>query len=182
MSERCAVKKKGFTVIEAMVASAILAIGALGVLGMLVTSISYNRETHERMAALTLAEQQLSEVEAYAEVWTASLVPKRIKDIQDLPGGSWSNRQKFNINGLTSVSGKTPVLNYFIAYQRLGETPEFPSTSYVRGQIRVVWPKKNNVDCDVDFSKFDDIKKRMSADIIDCDFVSLPFAFRRIES
>lgn len=176
-------RRKGFTVIEAMVASAILAIGALGVLGMLVTSISYNRDTHERMAAITLAEQQLSEVEAYAEIWTSTLIPQKIQTIQNLNAGAWSSRQKFNINGLSNLgSNGAPGLNYFVAYQRLDATAELPISAYIRGQIRVAWPKKTGVNCDVDFSHFDDIKKRMKSGVVDCDFVSLPFAFRRIDS
>ena len=172
-------KSKGFTVIEAMVASAILAIGALGVLGMLVTSISYNRNTHERMAAITLAEQQLSEVEAYASIWSASLVPQKIATIRNLTPGTWSARQQFNINGVSQVSGDAPALNYFVAYQRLAPTQEFPADSYLRGQIRVAWPKKSGVNCNVDFSNFDDLEHRMKSNVMDCDFVSLPFAFRR---
>ncbi|MBR4984829.1 MAG: prepilin-type N-terminal cleavage/methylation domain-containing protein [Proteobacteria bacterium] len=175
-------KNKGFTVIEAMVASAILAIGALGVLGMLVTSISYNRETNERTAAITLAEQQLAELEAYAEIWTPTLTPTRITTIQNLGDNAWSSRVKYNINGVSSVSGTTPSLNYFVAYQRLGATGDFPKTSYIRGQIRVAWPKTTDADCNVDFSQFDNIKTRMGSGIKNCDFVSLPFAFRRRDS
>lgn len=172
-------KRKGFTVIEAMVASAILAIGALGVLGMLVTSISYNRNTHERMAAITLAEQQLSEVEAYASIWSTSLVPQKIAMLKGLAPGNWSNRQQFNINGITQANGNAPALNYYVAYQRLAATQAFPDDSYLRGQIRVVWPKKSGVNCNVDFSNFDDLEHRMNSNVMDCDFVSLPFAFRR---
>ncbi len=65
--------QRGFTLIEVMVAAVVLSIGCLGVLAMLLTTINNNRIAHDRTVAVTLAEQQLAELEALATNWPASI-------------------------------------------------------------------------------------------------------------
>ena len=64
--------RKGFTLIEVMLAAAILGIGALGVLGMLTTVIRQNGVTQDRTAATYLAESVVTRIELGAKLkWSA---------------------------------------------------------------------------------------------------------------
>ena len=78
------ISKKGFTLIEVMVAAAILGIGCLGVLGLMMTAIRHNNESHLRTKAIYIAEAEATrfqiEQATCANDWTQIVTDADLPD------------------------------------------------------------------------------------------------------
>ena len=191
--------RKGFTILEVMVAAAILAVGTLGVLGMQLSVGEYNRSISMRMAAVTLAEQQLAilELQAMAECPDSTLCKRLQQDSatqwksyyitgENYPGG---NAALASSNGIFLPGGSTESIDhrFYIAYYNLANASTnygrmislCPDRSCLRGAIRVVWAKNSTrvQQCRQmsTFENLEDTSRRFNN--MECDFVSLPFVF-----
>ncbi len=184
---------RGFTLLEVMVAIGVFAVGCVGVLGYLWTSIRQNALTHDRTIALTIAEQQYKELEALA---FESLMRKtmRSETLEHPLGrlgsiekhttlGQWFqlSTDRVNMNGI-HYSSDSSVNRYAIAYLKLD-----PSTgsigidygNFVRGAIRVVWGTDGTFSCnDLLSSTLTNDNRTLRLSHKNCDYVSIPFAFQ----
>ena len=184
--------RRGFTMIEVMVAGAILAIGCLGILAMQLTTINYNRQAHMRTQAVTLAEQQLAILEAAAtdkNNWTAGTgIIAQLKALAPT-GKTWMTPTNFqvNVNGMKSSditpANGLPKADFAIGYYVLQDSDVFVANpsggnqpKYIRGAIRVVWNRKADGNCLTanTLSGMDDTGNANFSS--NCDFISLPFA------
>jgi prepilin-type N-terminal cleavage/methylation domain-containing protein len=85
------ISKKGFTLIEVMVAAAILGIGCLGVLGLMMTAIRHNNDSTMRTRATAYAEEVITQFETKNDTtgctnstWKdvpANLLPKALENV-----------------------------------------------------------------------------------------------------
>ena len=175
--------RRGFTMIEVMVAGAILAIGCLGILAMLLTAIDYNRQAHLRTQAVTLAEQQLAKYSAAANNWkTGAAIPPDITELKNMVSGhtdgTWTTPKLLNTNGANvpaDATNNAPRNQFAVAYTFL--TSQTDAATQIRGSIRVIWNRKSGVDClkADSFTKTSKIQQTSSS----CGFVTLPFAFQK---
>ena len=175
--------RRGFTMIEVMVAGAILAIGCLGILAMLITTINYNREAHLRTQAVTLAEQQLAILEAQAKTpnnWdnnSNSIIYTLQNNV-----GSWvqPNNSIINVNGAAQdkVNNNMPPAQFAIAYY-VSPANGFDTNQYLRGSLRVIWNRRAGANC-LTLNSIQAMETRNNDNFNpDCDFVSIPFALRK---
>ncbi len=170
--------RQGFTLIEVMVAAAVLAVGCLGVLGMLMTSINHNREARDSSAAVTIAEQALYDLEIQATDWetnkniTTSTLGKVYQASSKTPG-QWQLLKVCNINGVPT--GKPAHDRFAVGYYMLKPMSKTSSNDHIRGAIRVVWNNtKSSVNC-LDASVFAKMDKFPTAQR-SCGSISIPFA------
>ncbi|GEM_PF-3292297 len=180
--------RRGFTMIEVMVAGAILAIGCLGILAMLLTTIDYNRQAHLRTQAVTLAEQQLALLEAQASNAGNWNLPDSnnsiLKKIQSkATEGGWFTPTDFifNVNGATDkiANNNMPDTQFALSYYVLPETAEYSRSEFLRGSIRVIWDRTSSKEC-LDANRITAMDKRNNDKFSSkCDFVSIPFALRK---
>ncbi len=175
--------RRGFTILEVLVASSILAIGSLGVLGMLITTIENNRASRLRTDAVIIAEQQLADMEAISLMGNPNGTNARddlFREIQDTdPGSSWQHWQNVDAHGVHQNIDTNNL--YSIGFIRLpADTNIAPRNTFIRGAIRVTWSKTGSWDnkCANVFSSLDNIQSRQQGNAQNCDFVTLPFAFR----
>ena len=168
--------RQGFTLIEVMVAAAVLAVGCLGVLGMLMTSINHNREARDSSAAVTIAEQALYDLEIQATEWNTN---KTIGSLGQLyqastkSAGQWHLLKTCDINGVQT--GKPSQDRFAIGYYILKPDTTTASNEHIRGSLRVIWNNsKNNVDC-LGVSMFAKMDKFSSSNK-SCSSISIPFA------
>ena len=192
--------RKGFTILEVMVAAAILAVGTLGVLGMQLSVGEYNRSISMRMAAVTLAEQQLAILELQAvNGCEAGSLCWRLSNWQnegdwhgyDFGGGESGAGVVMSRSGIFQSGGTGDGLDnrFYVSYYNLGsrstDSDEFgllcPMTQCVRGAIRVTWAKssRGSQECMTreTFRKFERADTRIDESTRECDFVSFPFVF-----
>ena len=172
--------RRGFTMIEVMGAGAILAIGCLGILAMLLTTIDYNRQAHLRTQAVTLAEQQIAKYASAANNWRGSTTPPDITTLQQMitghTDGKWTTPQTLNVNGAdvpSTATNHAPRNQFAVAYTFLQST----GTNQIRGAIRVIWNRKNGANCLTAnaFTQTNTVTQQSSQ----CGFVTLPFAFKK---
>ena len=181
--------RRGFTMIEVMVAGAILAIGCLGVLAMLLTTIDFNRQAHLRTQAITLAEQQLAIVEAASQNsnnWDLSTnIVNKLKSKAGT-GGWLTDINIVNVNGAKPANNptsgtndaKVPAKQFAVGYYVLA-AGTYNADTFIRGAIRVIWNKNAASDClDLDSLSHEDALGSSNYEA-QCDFVSLPFALKR---
>lgn len=201
--------QRGFTLLEVMVAAVILSIGCLGVLGMLLTAINNNRLAHDRTVAITLAEQELGELEALASKWTgvqssgsSNLIEKLASyvPVTGTASSAWyfvtmdnnvrslstSTATALNVNGIRNnctTSGcehaDAPPGRFYIGFKML-PGKNYSRNSYVRGAVRVSWNRSGA------FVSGDNCNQFSSFDAIgssglnaNCAYVTLPFAFKK---
>ena len=156
--------KRGFTLIEVMVAAAILAIGCLGVLAMMLTTIEFNAVSHDRTNAVFLAEQELSRLEVLAEDlnnWDANGVFEA--KVAPATGLSYPSNYLVAVRQHNPDSGTTPIENSFF------------------GELRVIW-STNGATCagEADtLANFDTLSTAKSDDYSHCAFVTLPFVLSK---
>lgn len=160
--------RKGFTLIEVMLAGAILALGCVGVLGMLLTVINQNSVSKQRTEAMYLAEILLERIELQAKLNPqgndASLVQwhgihaSQSVGWEALPGGN-----TFDADGNTFVAGGNNNRTAYLAhYKTINNTDQ----EFIQGAIRVGWSKPG---------------RNCTATALgdwQCEFVSLPFVLR----
>ena len=168
--------RRGFTMIEVMVAGAILAIGCLGILAMLLTTINYNRETHLRTQAVTLAEQQVSEFQAASINWTATNTPTPITFLKQCTVNTWCHLNVVNVNGSKIENVNAPPAQFAVGYNLIVN-----NDTEVRGSMRVIWNRKTNGCYSEEalsansFVQTDTVSQHSNA----CGFISIPFALKR---
>lgn len=173
--------RQGFTIIEVLVASAVLAIGSLGVLAMLTLAYGKNIESRERVKATALAENVLSQLERESRSWVGTK-PKygtQLRDVYDNARFLW---YEIDEGALYNELGRVPVntteigAKYRIAYYLVRTTNDVLS-----GGIRVIWSKDAQQTCaPASFADFDTLaSSTASANVRACDFITLPFSFVR---
>ncbi|MBQ9394464.1 MAG: prepilin-type N-terminal cleavage/methylation domain-containing protein [Proteobacteria bacterium] len=187
--------RKGFTLLEVMIAAAILAVGTLGVLGMQMSVGEYNRGVSMRMSAVSLAEQQLAILELQAlDGCKAGTI---CRALTTAPHPDWT---AYNLNGASSstngilassngIFGWTGDLDnrYYVAYYNLAHTSTDPTKlaalcpeqECIRGAIRVTWAKsaQRAQECQLHNAFTDFENKDGRSGKLQCEFVSLPFIF-----
>ncbi len=163
----------GFTLIEVMLAGAILAVGCIGVLGMMLAVINQNNISQRRTEAMYLAEILLERLEIQA-VNQPSAYPWAT--IKNASGQKWTLFAQNNASaicydakGHTYADADCNAKTYRAQYMTLASNDAYKD--YVRGALRVVWtPPDARGNCAIDSDgKTNDF----------CDSVSLPFAFRK---
>lgn len=186
--------RKGFTLIEVMVAITVFAVGCVGVLGYLWTSIRQNNINNDRTTALTIAEQQYSELEALAfeSLRRSYPVPlaRPIGILGELQKKGVYNQWFRLTNNHVSINGATALTatnnRFAIGYLILDphDCGTVTCNDFIRGAIRVVWGtngnyRDTNKDCD------ELLKSRLAEDTrtlrlanSTCDYVTVPFAFQ----
>lgn len=157
-----------------MLAGAILAIGCIGVLGMMLAVMNQNNISQRRTEAMYLAEILLEKLEIQANYQPGAFPWASIKDA---PGQPWKLFVQNNASGKcydakgqilaeTDCNSKT----YQAQYMTLASNDAYKD--YVRGALRVVWTPPNAAgDCEL---KDDGTANNF------CDAVSLPFAFKKV--
>ncbi len=187
--------RKGFTLIEVMIAIAVFAVGCVGVLGYLWTSIRQNSINNDRTTALTIAEQQYAELEALAFESLRRSDPVPLTRPIGILGQIYSNgtndqwfrltTKHVSINGITS--DKKNNNRFAIGYLVMKPNPDGAHATYnnfIRGAIRVVWGtdgnyRDTNTDCDLLLQgKLSDDTRQRRLTKNKCDYVTVPFAFQ----
>lgn len=195
--------RRGFTLLEVMIAGAILAIGALGVLGMLVTVIDNNRASRDRTTAITIAELRLAQLQAddssiMADMAAAGNIDSTTADnpytrLCSQTNNAWKNPFKaadsskpLMVNAFgDDCTGRLDAANCSVGDRRFAVgTYVIPTgiyTDFVRGEIRVVWRERSSSTCNTftAFGNVDTKDTRMASATAGCDFVSIPFALRK---
>lgn len=177
--------RKGFTLIEVMLAAAILGIGALGVLGMLTTVIRQNGVTQDRTAATYLAESVVTRIELGAKLkWSAPAgntdYPEwgMVRKAETSPGTWLSATHQVDKTGV--VSSDAANNRFRVSYYVLPVPSTLDSIDQnriynghsVRGAVRIDWSISGNTQCTGNVGTLD---SRTAAGK-DCDMVTLPFA------
>lgn len=174
--------QRGFTIIEVLVAAAVLAIGSVGVLAMLTLAYSKNVESRERSKATLLAENVLSELERESRSWRGVMTKPtsgtQLREIYDNANLQWYEpkaAQLYNEVGRIPVNTNEPVGKYRVAYYLIQGTMES-----MTGGVRVIWSKDAKTPCaPPSFSSFDSLAASTAANARNCDFITLPFSFVR---
>ncbi|MCL2326589.1 MAG: prepilin-type N-terminal cleavage/methylation domain-containing protein [Proteobacteria bacterium] len=170
--------RRGFTLIEVLVAAAVLSIGCLGLLAMLTASLSQRTVSRDRTQATLLAEGFLAQMTRDARSWTPLDIPEgtHLETVLGATAGSWrrlgGSTALYTVNG---VVDSPPAGRFQVGVFRRQGVPGNPALT---GAIRVAWARNSGVDCDVNanFAAFDTAAYRRT-DLRDCDFITLPFAF-----
>lgn len=161
--------RKGFTLIEVMLAGAILALGCVGVLSMLLTVINQNSVSKQRTEAMYLAEILLERIELQSKLDpqgnNASFTQWRdIRASQSvgweaLPGGT------FDADGNTfdAVAGGNNNRTAYLAHYK---TINHADQEFIQGAIRVGWSKPGRSCTAGHIGEWQ------------CEFVSLPFVLK----
>lgn len=178
--------RRGFTILEVLVASSILAIGSLGVLGMLITTIENNRASRLRTDAVIIAEQQLADMEAISLMGNANgnaiagTLYQAVRTRQQQNNCTWTHWRNVDQHGVVRQNNNNNI--YSIGYTCLPEVANIaPQNMFIRGAIRVTWSKTGSWDngkCTQRYDRFDTLESRQDTNTRECDFVTLPFAFR----
>ena len=151
--------KKGFTLIEVMVAGAILAIGCLGVLGLMMTAIKYNNNVHMRTTATYIAEQEVALFESLGHTTKCS-------------AESWVNITNENVfsSGDLKFAPKGMDPDFEI-YCRTYRT----EASINPIAIRVTWGTSGGKCSAITGFTVSNLDNFSTSKNIDCDFVTLPY-------
>ena len=174
--------RRGFTILEVLVASSILAIGSLGVLGMLITTIENNRASRLRTDAIILAEQQLADMEFYGTFRPQDMIKNgQAKDVflMEISKGSsntWVVWKSVNAQGIETKNASQDI--YTIGYFKLpGVDPIAPESNFLRGALRITWSQTPGMSCNTAnvFNNLDAEKTRRNLN--HCDFITVPFAY-----
>lgn len=174
--------RRGFTILEVLVASSILAIGSLGVLGMLITTIENNRASRLRTDAIILAEQQLADMEFYGTFRPQDMIKNgQAKDVflMAISKGSfntWVVWKSVNAQGIETNDASQNI--YTIGYFKLpGDNDVAPESDFLRGALRITWSQRSDKSCNTEsvFKDLDTEDKRR--DLNYCDFITVPFAY-----
>ena len=170
--------KRGFTLIEVMVAAAILAIGCLGVLAMMLTVIQFNAASHDRTSAVFLAEQQLSRLEVLATVetnWENGAFVAKVAGDNAAISNSWQY-----LKADTNVAFPNGYKVAIRQHQPDPGTSTTPTTGFF-GEMRVIWSTTETA-CDVEASaliNFDTFANAQKDAYKHCAFVTLPFVLNK---
>jgi len=197
-------KNSGFTILEVMIAGGILAIGCVGILGMLTTAQGNNAVSADRNKAVIIGEMIAAALDSESRVTTATTAGTPTFSGYPANGifsrifnqrGRWVNYGPVSQygrrlgTGTTAVAVGGEIAKYCvgIAVRPIGTATIGginPSASVVSGAIRVVWRKDGtsiqNV-CPVGSSSFnyqDFDKSKGSTTSKQYNFVSIPFSFR----
>lgn len=192
--------RKGFTLLEVMVAAAILAIGTLGVLGMQMSVVEYNRSVSMRLAAVSLAEEQLSilELQAINGCKSGSLCAS-LKN-QMITQGNWGGfaMETGAVSGAGVLTTSNGILqngnvgdnSFYVAYYNLafGSTnPQkyselCPGQECIRGAVRVTWARNARMaDHCRDLFVFENLDRAINRGSNQmCEFLTMPFVFSTV--
>ncbi len=173
--------KRGFTLIEVMVAAAILAIGCLGVLAMMLTTIEFNAASHDRTNAVYLAEQQLSRLEVIAAEGTSWNGPSG--EFNALVAGGDTGSAITNSWQYLKPDTNVPFpTGYQVAVRKHDKDP---SASAIQGsffgEMRVIWSTNENA-CNIaanDLVNLDTFDNAKDSTYKHCAFVTLPFVLNK---
>ena len=166
--------RKGFTLIEVMLAGAILAIGCLGVLSMLLTVVDHNDVSQHRTDATYLAEMLLDQLEVQV-CGGGGVIPTKPAE------GKWTSGDDSRfytktgfLIGNTSNAAATDGWVYRVDYYRLPRDASYTKPDDVyRGALRVSWHKSERLGtCEPDT-----LDTRTAKRDTECDAITLPFAF-----
>jgi prepilin-type N-terminal cleavage/methylation domain-containing protein len=173
--------RRGFTILEVLVASSILAIGSLGVLGMLITTIENNRASRLRTDAIILAEQQLADLEFYGTFKPQDMIKNGqakdvfLMEISEASFNVWVPWKSVNAQGIESSDSSENI--YTIGYFKLPGNQVAPEDDFLRGAIRITWSQRSDKDCSGK-NIFEDLDRESTRrDINYCDFITVPFAY-----
>lgn len=175
--------RRGFTIIEVLVAAAVLAIGSVGVLAMLALAYGKNVESRERGKATLLAENVLSQLERESRAWEGAMSsPKagtKLRVVYDNSQLKWYEIEagkSYNEVGQIPVNAGEPAAKYRLAYYLVQTSPQS-----MTGAVRVIWSKDaKNACAPASFGVFDTLAgSTASASVRACDFITLPFSFVR---
>ena len=170
--------KRGFTLIEVMVAAAILAIGCLGVLAMMLTTIEFNAVSHDRTNAVFLAEQELSRLEVLAENvnnWDANgAFAAQVASGNVAISNSWQY--------MAPATGVTYPSNYqVVVRQHDPDSGVAAIENTFFGELRVIWSTTGE-SCGGEADtlvNFDSLSTAKSTNYAHCAFVTLPFVLSK---
>lgn len=157
--------KRGFTLVELLVGSAVAVIGLYASMSLVLHTMRGNTDRRDSQAALQLAEHTLATIQAEATLWTADLPPGFTTYLAALPQpmapGASSSWQQGAGNALSADKRVGP-LGADSRYDQgsLLELPATRGTRYclhwrvtwvsaelVRAEVRVSWPRAHaNVD------------------------------------
>ena len=174
--------RRGFTILEVLVASSILAIGSLEVLGMLITTIENNRASRLRTDAIILAEQQLADMEFYGTFKPQDMIKNgQAKDVFliEISEGSfntWVVWKSVNAQGIHTNDASQDI--YTIGYFKLpGNNDVAPASDFLRGALRITWSQHLDSSCSTAnvFNNLDAENTRRNLN--HCDFITVPFAY-----
>lgn len=166
--------RKGFTLIEVMLAGSILAIGCLGVLAMLLTVVDHNNVSQHRTDATYLAEMLLDQLEVSVSE-KDGLFPAESNP------GQWSSNLKYYTKtgffvGSAPDAAPPEEWVYRVDYYRLPDDSRYPDV--YRGALRVSWHTSNRVGVCSPTA----LETRTVKSGTECDSVTLPFAFAKEKS
>ena len=174
--------RRGFTILEVLVASSILAIGSLGVLGMLITTIENNRASRLRTDAIILAEQQLANMEFYGSFTPqdrlTDATTENVLFMAIAQGGfnTWGVWKSVNAQGIHTNDASQDI--YTIGYFKLpGVNPIAPESDFLRGALRITGSQRSDNSCSTAnvFNNLDAENTRRNLN--HCDFITVPFAY-----
>lgn len=144
---RRATRRRGFTIIEVLVAVIITAIGFAAIFSLQIGSMQGNIEARELAAATNLAERSVARLRSEAYMWTRGLrPPANITPNLALAPGQWHTLTPDPVdhNGRPHTSddadiGSPLARQRFCIHYWLG--PRDPAMDgIIRMQVRVVWP------------------------------------------
>lgn len=123
-------KKHGFTLVETIVATALIATIAIGILPLFINAISINAEVKRKQIALTIAENKIEEYRAktYSEITTAQ------------PNPETNSAETFSVLNIPQGSGRVYITDY--------DTED----KIKKIKVIITWKYKNNTTNQVDTS------------------------------
>lgn len=166
----------GFSMIEALVAIAVLVVGVLGVLGLFVYVTDSSREARQIQAATLLAEQSIAKLEMESREWVGGLAPKtgtQLNALYQATVGDFvdTTGQQLNAFGVTASSLDTHEPSPFCV--RIQVTHR--DLVMMSGGVRVFWALSAASSCEsIDPADFD-IARTVPRGY---GFVTIPFAVR----
>ena len=185
--------RKGFTLIEVMVAAAILGIGCMGVLGMLITSMRYGATNARRTEAVNIAEQIVDAVTAThyqgcptgnankyvlpcnSTAWTVMTHPGSCPTGDNTPACSTAN---YYVGDFGSTDAKPQGRNASGYQVHCRQVAGGGTTQYTPYAIRVTWNSITGKKCTQDqLNNIDNFTNSYGSGA-GCDFVILPVMVR----
>lgn len=153
---------KGFTLIEVMVAAAVLGVGCMGVLGLLVTSMRYGNNTARYTEAVNLGEQVIDRMKATNNFSACGTNWKMVA----MPY-AWYRMN--NTGGNASQDGT--YAKYTIHCRQVTGSSSTTQQPYV---VRVSWRNNSATGCSEDMLRQAESGKFADLVASDCEYVMLP--------
>lgn len=148
--------KRGYTVVELMMALTVLAIGVSGVIAMQKVTVASNQHAKNLALATHIAESWAEELMTDATRWNYPTAGNKVSDLADTV---WLS--KINVPDVWFLPAYDPNLNFGPAFDALGNVttvaaqtafcthirlswlyPEISNNGLIRADIRVFWPRE----------------------------------------